>query len=141
MREHRVLQFSRADLLPAAIDQVFDTTFHDQIAVVPSDKVAAAVPSVAGETAPIVLRRTEVTAQCVRPTREQLARDPVRNVAVVIVHDAYFVLRQHGATLGADDDVFRIIESRVVEQTLLPYQNPVAPCIRPGAVRPVKAPA
>ena len=29
-----------------------------------------------------------------------------------------FVLRQHRATLGADDDVFWIVESRVVEQTL-----------------------
>ena len=136
MRDDQVLQFFRADLLAAAIDQVLDATFHDQIAVVPSDEVAAAVPSVAGETAPIVLGRSEVSAQCVRPTREQFAGHALRNVVVVFVHNAYFVLRQHRAALGADDDVFRIVESRVVEQTLRHTKHLLKRASQPGPYQP-----
>ena len=50
--------------------------------------------------------------------------------------DAYFVLRQHRTALSADDNVFGIAESRVVEQALGHTKHLLQRASQPGPYEP-----
>src|SRR5438034_2319514 len=100
MRQQMSLDLLGIDLFAAAIDQILDSSFDDQIArSIHPHQVASAIKSVTGERLAIALLGAIIPSNRIRSTAPQLADLTRCDLISARIHDPDFVARRHRPSL------------------------------------------
>src|SRR5207244_7906937 len=117
--QDQVLDFFRADLLAAAVDQILLAALHDDISTrVHAHHVAGAVEAVVGEGRAIVLGGPVVATDRIGPAALELPDLAGRDLVAIVVDDANLVAVRRGAALRLHDHLGRIAGPCRAEQAL-----------------------
>src|SRR5690606_7377365 len=114
-----IFHFVWRDLLAAAIDLVRGASFHHKVAVRTTHyDVARAVEAVAREGSFVRFGRVVIGANGVGAACLKVTCRAVWNGIVEVIHDSDFVIGAHGTSLGAHHHVIRVVEPRVIHESL-----------------------
>src|SRR6266853_917507 len=111
--------FLGVDFLAASIDQIFNSSFDDQISrQIEPHEVTGSIVSIGAECFAVPLRRAVVAANGVGAATPKLANLTGRDLDSVTIDNPDFVVWRKHATLCCERYVLRIVETRVAEQSL-----------------------
>src|SRR5579884_1283579 len=119
MSEHEVLNFFRADLFTAPVDQVFLATFDDVVARwVTPEQVSRLVETIGSERFCVVFGGTEIATQGIRTPDKQFSGCPLRHLVALVVDQPQFIAGRDRPAHGLVAEFIRVIKPYVVEQPL-----------------------